>query len=97
MYIQIDNKVIIIILYVYTNNNLKVIQRIKDSLPIMIKSTFLGAHAVPKNISKKEYLDNILYKMLPDFTKMNLIDFVDVFCEKNYFVIVPCSTGSTWI
>ena len=70
---------------------LRVIQRIKDSLPIMIKSTFLGAHAVPKNISKKEYLNNILYKMLPDFTKMNLIDFVDVFCEKNYFSVKESS------
>ena len=64
---------------------LKVIKRLKDSLPILIKSTFLGAHAIPKEYSKKEYFELIINKMIPDFSKENLIDFVDIFCEKNYF------------
>lgn len=64
---------------------LKVIKRLKNSLPILIKSTFLGAHAIPKEYSKKEYFDLIINKMIPDFSKENLIDFVDIFCEKNYF------------
>jgi len=64
---------------------LKVIKRLKESLPIQIKSTFLGAHAIPKNSKKEEYFRLVLDKMLPDFAKYKLIDFVDIFCEKNYF------------
>ena len=64
---------------------LKVIKRLKDSLPIEIKSTFLGAHSVPKNYSKDDYFDVVITKMLPDFYEKNLIDFVDIFCESNYF------------
>ena len=64
---------------------LKVIKRLKESLPIQIKSTFLGAHAIPKNTKKEEYFRLVLDKMLPDFTRNKLIDFVDIFCEKNYF------------
>ena len=64
---------------------LKVIKRLKESLPIQIKSTFLGAHAIPKNYKKEEYLRLVLEEMLPDFAKDELIDFVDIFCEKNYF------------
>ena len=64
---------------------LKVIKRLKESLPIQIKSTFLGAHAIPKNYKKEEYFRLVLDKMLPDFAKDKLIDFVDIFCEKNYF------------
>ena len=64
---------------------LKVIKRLKESLPIQIKSTFLGAHAIPKNYKKEEYFRLVLDEMLPDFVKDELIDFVDIFCEKNYF------------
>ena len=64
---------------------LKVIKRLKESLPIQIKSTFLGAHAIPKNYKKEEYFRLVLNEMLPDFAKDELIDFVDIFCEKNYF------------
>ena len=64
---------------------LKVIKRLKESLPIQIKSTFLGAHAIPKNYKKEEYFRLVLDVMLPDFAKDELIDFVDIFCEKNYF------------
>ena len=64
---------------------LRVIKRLKDSLPIQIKSTFLGAHAVPKNQNKEDYFKIVLNEMLPSFAKKKLIDFVDIFCEKNYF------------
>ena len=64
---------------------LKVIKRLKESLPIQIKSTFLGAHAIPKNYKKEEYFRLVLDEMLPDFAKDELIDFVDIFCEKSYF------------
>ena len=64
---------------------LRVIKRLKESLPIKIKSTFLGAHAIPKNYKKEEYFKEVVKDMLPDFADNQLIDFVDIFCEKNYF------------
>ncbi len=64
---------------------LNVIKDLKESLPIEIKSTFLGAHAFPKEISKSEYFDLVINKMLPDFATKSLVDYVDIFCEKNYF------------
>lgn len=64
---------------------LNVIKDLKESLPIEIKSTFLGAHAIPKELSKSEYFDLVINKMLPDFATKNLVDYVDIFCEKNYF------------
>ena len=77
---------------------LKVIKRLKESLPIQIKSTFLGAHAIPKNYKKEEYFRLVLDEMLPDFAKDELIDFVDIFCEKNYFSAedtkILCNRGS---
>ena len=66
---------------------LNVINDLKESLPIEIKSTFLGAHAFPKELSKNEYFDLVINKMLPDFTTKKLMDYVDIFCEKNYFTV----------
>ena len=67
---------------------LEVISRLKKSLPIEIKSTFLGAHAVPKDYKKEEYFNLVIDKMLPDFVARKLVDYVDIFCEENYFSAV---------
>ena len=66
---------------------LQVIKQIKDSSKIQVKSTFLGAHAYPNEFkeNKDGYIDLVLNKMLPAFSKENLIDYIDVFCEKGYF------------
>ena len=64
---------------------LEAINRLKNSLPIEIKSTFLGAHVVPKNYKKEEYFNLVIDKMLPEFVDKKLVDFVDIFCEENYF------------
>ncbi len=66
---------------------LQVIKEIKENSKMQVKSTFLGAHAFPiefKN-DKEGYIELILQKMLPAFSNENLIDFIDVFCEKGYF------------
>jgi len=66
---------------------LRVIQRLKENLPIPIKATFLGAHAVPpeyKN-NKNGYLDLVINTMLPLIAQENLADYIDIFCERNYF------------
>ena len=75
-----------------TENELKilrVIKRLKNTFPITIKSTFLGAHALPvqfKN-NKKDYLKLIEEEMLPKIAKEGLADYIDVFCEKGYFSV----------
>ncbi|MFH1005617.1 MAG: imidazolonepropionase [Bacteroidota bacterium] len=64
---------------------LKVIKRIKEKVPIPVKTTFLGAHAIPKTHSKEQYISLIINEMLPQIAQNNLADYCDVFCEKNYF------------
>ncbi|MFN7015008.1 MAG: imidazolonepropionase, partial [Bacteroidia bacterium] len=66
---------------------LRVIKRLKEKSPIPIKSTFLGAHALPLEYkeNKRAYIDLIIYEMLPIIVKENLADYCDVFCERNYF------------
>ena len=66
---------------------LRVINKISLQTPMKIKSTFLGAHAIPEiyKKNKSSYLDLIIDKMLPKINDENLADFIDVFCEKGYF------------
>jgi imidazolonepropionase len=73
---------------------LRVIRRLKkrmhkNSVPIIIKSTFLGAHAIPPEYKsdRKGYIDCIRNEMLPEISKEGLADFIDVFCESNYFTV----------
>ena len=66
---------------------LRVINKIGLQTPMKIKSTFLGAHAIPEiyKKNKSSYLDLIIDKMLPKINDEDLADFIDVFCEKGYF------------
>ena len=64
---------------------LRVIKKLKAFSPLTIKSTFLGAHAVPSGITKEKYIDSIINEMLPKVAEEKLADYCDVFCEKNYF------------
>lgn len=66
---------------------LRVIKKLKENLPVPIKSTFLGAHAIPPEYQNKrnEYIQVIIQEMLPKIAEENLADFIDVFCEQNYF------------
>ena len=64
---------------------LRVIRRIKDSVPMRVVSTFLGAHAVGRGYSHAEYVDIIIKEMLPEVGRECLADFVDVFCDEGFF------------
>ena len=66
---------------------LRVIRRLKNEHPLLIKATFLGAHAYPAEFkeNKEGYLDLLLNEMIPEVAKQGLADFIDVFCELNYF------------
>lgn len=66
---------------------LRVIKRIRESSPAIIKSTFLGAHAVGRAFAgrQSEYVDHVCNEMIPAVAAENLADFVDVFCEEGFF------------
>jgi len=68
---------------------LRVIKRIRNAVPVAIKATFLGAHALPIEYKEKrsEYIDLIIDKMLPKVIEEELADFVDVFCDKGFFTV----------
>ena len=73
---------------------LRVIKRIRNNFPIEIKSTFLGAHALPIEYkdNKQGYIDTIINEMLPLISKEGLADYIDVFCEKGYFNLEETET-----
>jgi imidazolonepropionase len=52
-----------------------------------IVPTFLGAHAVPREMSPEEYIEFVITEMLPRITAEKLAEFCDVFCERGYFDI----------
>ena len=62
---------------------LKVAQQLEQALPVTIKKTFLGAHALPTEYKDDAdgYLDVVCQEMLPKVVEQNLADAVDVFCE----------------
>jgi len=68
---------------------LRVIKKLSEITPLTIKSTFLGAHAIPKKYERKrkDYIKLITEEMIPQVSEENLADFIDVFCEEGYFSI----------
>ncbi len=62
---------------------LKVAGQLAEKLPVTIKRTFLGAHALPIEYKEKpdEYIDLVCNEMIPLIVKESLADAVDVFCE----------------
>jgi imidazolonepropionase len=66
---------------------LRVIRRLKESVTVTLRSTFLGAHAVPPEFAGRqgEYADLIVNEMIPAVAKEKLADFIDVFCDRGFF------------
>lgn len=66
---------------------LRVIRRIKQTAPLKVVATFLGAHAVGREYAGRqgEYVDLIVNEMLPEVAREGLADFVDVFCDEGFF------------
>jgi imidazolonepropionase len=66
---------------------LRVAKRLADKFPVAIKTTFLGAHALPEEFKdqKQAYINNVCQDMIPEVAAQNLADYVDIFCEKGYF------------
>lgn len=68
---------------------LRVAKKLGQSYPVSVRTSFLGAHAVPKEFmnNKEGYVDLICNEMLPAVASENLADYVDVFCEDGYFSV----------
>ena len=66
---------------------LRVMRQLNEEVPLEIVPTFLGAHAIPRELSPDEYLDVVITEMLPLVTAEKLAEFCDVFCERGYFNI----------
>lgn len=66
---------------------LRVIKKLKELSDVTIKATFLGAHAFPLEFKENQdaYVDLVLNEMLPKIVEEQLADYIDVFCERNYF------------
>jgi len=66
---------------------LRVIRMIKETSPICVRSTFLGAHAIPEKYkgNTSKYVDVVINEMIPQVATDELADFIDVFCDKGFF------------
>ena len=63
---------------------LRVIRRIRQSVPAVVRATFLGAHAVGRGYTHDEYVDTVI-GMMPEAAE--LADSVDVFCDEGFFTV----------
>jgi len=64
---------------------LRVAQRIGRETPLTVKTTFLGAHAVPRQKTKEQYISEIINEMIPAVAGEKLAEYIDVFCETGFF------------
>lgn len=68
---------------------LRVIRWIRETAPVCVRSTFLGAHTIPFEYrnNKKKYVDLVINEMIPQVAAEELADFIDVFCDKGFFSV----------
>jgi imidazolonepropionase len=68
---------------------LRVIRRLKSASPLIIKSTFLGAHALPAEFRENRvaYVDMLVNELIPVIADEGLADFNDVFCDRGFFTV----------
>jgi imidazolonepropionase len=64
---------------------LRVARKIGKNTPLTVKTTFLGAHAVPMEYTKSDYIRLIIGEMIPAIAEAGLADYIDVFCEEGFF------------
>jgi imidazolonepropionase len=76
---------------------LRVVQRLRETMPARVVPTFLGAHEVPLEYREKprtraEYIDLVVREMIPAVAADNLAVFADVFCEPGVYTIAETRT-----
>ena len=62
---------------------LRVARRIGRELPLTVRTTFLGAHALPPEFTGRadDYIKELCDQMLPALAAQGLVDAVDAFCD----------------
>ena len=64
---------------------LRVVRRIRETAPLKVMATFLGAHAVARGYSQEDYVRLVIDEMIPEVGRQQLADFIDVFCDEGFF------------
>jgi imidazolonepropionase len=66
-----------------------VARRLGEALGVTVRTTFLGAHALPPEYAGRSqaYIDVVCNEMLPALAAEGLVDAVDVFCERIAFTL----------
>jgi len=64
---------------------LRVARRLGELTELKVKTTFLGAHAVPEGMPKEKYVAHLIEEMIPAVAEQKLADYIDVFCETGFF------------
>lgn len=66
---------------------LRVAKRIRNESDIAVRTTFLGAHAIPQEFKddRSAYVDLVVNEMIPQVAEEGLAEYVDVFCERGFF------------
>ncbi len=68
---------------------LRVIRRLREKSDVVIKATFLGAHAIPTDFkqNREGYISLLINEMLPNIAAENLADYCDVFCDEGFYTV----------
>lgn len=68
---------------------LRVIKRLAGETNLTIRSTFLGAHAVPASFKQDpdKYVRLVIEEMIPAVAGEKLADYIDVFCDRGFFTV----------
>ncbi len=79
---------------------LRVIRRIKETAPLKVMATFLGAHAVGRGYTQEDYVRLVIEEMIPEVGRQGLADFIDVFCDQGFFTLAETArileAGAKW-
>ncbi|MBI3534502.1 MAG: imidazolonepropionase [Deltaproteobacteria bacterium] len=71
---------------------LTLIQKLQKKFPeLTIISTFLGAHAFPKEKTREDYINEICNIMLPEIAEKKLAQACDIFVDEGYYTIQEAS------
>lgn len=65
---------------------LKVLQAVNQTHPIEITSTYCGAHALPPDQDRFEYVSEVM-SIVPEIVSQNLASSQDVFCDDGAFTV----------
>lgn len=68
---------------------LRVIRRLKETSPLTIKATLLGAHGIPMEYRGRQeaFVDLVINEMIPQAAAEGLADYIDVFTDQGFFTV----------